>query len=58
MQDGDSEWVTLVKCVSVGGQRIPAYCIYAGKAHYDGWPHGSVDSDNCHSILQITVGAV
>ena len=45
MQDGSREWVSLLECVSAVGKRIPAYFIYAGQAHYDGWHHGSVGPD-------------
>jgi hypothetical protein len=46
MQNGSREWVTLVECVSAGGKQFLDYYIYAEKAHYDGWHHGSVDSDS------------
>ena len=36
-QDGNREWVTLIECVSATGNQLPAFYIYAGKAHYSGW---------------------
>jgi transposase-like protein len=43
--EGSREWVTLIESCSAGGKRLPAYYIYAGTAHYDGWHEGEINPD-------------
>ena len=45
MQQGNREWVTLIEAVSALGKVLPAFYIYAGKAHYAGW-HGRSEIDS------------
>ena len=43
IQDSSREWVTLVEAASATGGRLPAFYIYKGAAHYDGWHRGDID---------------
>jgi hypothetical protein len=45
IKESTREWVTLIECCSAGGKRLPAYYIYAGTAHFDGWHQGEIDPD-------------
>lgn len=45
MQQGNREWVSLIEAVSALGKALPAFYIYAGKAHYAGW-HGRSEIDS------------
>ena len=51
MQQGNREWVTLIETVSAVGKVLPAFYIYAGKAHYAGWHNKSeIDSRTVFSF--------
>ncbi|CUS07494.1 unnamed protein product [Tuber aestivum] len=51
MQQGNREWVTLIEAVSALGKVLPAFYIYAGKAHYAGWHNKSgIDSRTVFSF--------
>ena len=51
MQQGNREWVILIETVSAVGKVLPAFYIYAGKAHYAGWHNKSeIDSRTVFSF--------
>jgi len=47
IQEGSHEWITLIECISAGGETFPPCLIYKGEAHYMGWH----DYEECREAM-------